>query len=228
MITISRKKNLVLAIQACLKNAERLLNESEMLEFENPLATKYFYSVIAQEECAKAFLLYMVSINVIPWSRYVFRALEDHKCKQLICVVLDHLCPDDDTWSEIIKSQKLPGYPKKVSDALQILRYEKIGRWKSSNWVWAEDPKWDREAKKIAEGFRDRMKQDALYVRLNKFGKVVTTPDSIAKLKAEYEYERAQDFRRFTQDISEQKPRAGLNYEIIENSFKLLFSEVLD
>jgi hypothetical protein len=61
----------------CCANAERLLSDAQMVEFEKPKATHYFLSVIAQEETAKAFLLYLVSIEAITWTPFLLRATRD-------------------------------------------------------------------------------------------------------------------------------------------------------
>jgi len=84
------------AMKACVKNGTRLLDEAELLEFETPLATKFFLSIIAQEEFAKAFLLYLVRIDVILWNRFILRATMNHRCKQLVGIILDFLTPDTD------------------------------------------------------------------------------------------------------------------------------------
>lgn len=42
--------------------------------------------------------------------------------------------------------------PRTVADAINILRHEKIGRWKSSNWDWTEEPVYDEIAKRLADG----------------------------------------------------------------------------
>jgi hypothetical protein len=67
-------------------------------------------------------------------------------------------------------------FPKKVADALNIFCHEKISRWKSSSWVWAEDPKYDVEAKKVWKGKIEKTKQNALYISIGKDGKVTNIP----------------------------------------------------
>ena len=46
--------------------------------------------------------------------------------------------------------------PDDVGSALEILAYEKIGRWTRNNWVRAENPNYNAAAKKIAKGRQDR------------------------------------------------------------------------
>jgi hypothetical protein len=68
-----------------------------------------------------------------------FRALQDHKCKQLTYVVMDYLAPDFDEFvtrsNAVVVHRQLPTMPAKVADALNILRHEKIGRWISNSWT---------------------------------------------------------------------------------------------
>lgn len=80
-------------------------------------------------------------------------------------------------WGRITEiSKSWDSLPKSVLDAIFILRHEKIGRWDSSFWEWDEEPSYDPLAKWLAEGKLDRIKQDALYVRLGRDGRVARTP----------------------------------------------------
>ena len=217
------------AMKACVKNGTRLLDEAELLEFEIPLATKFFLSIIAQEEFAKAFLLYLVRIDVILWNRFILRATMNHRCKQLVGIILDFLTPDTDFFLKRMNDailNKIPlDFPKKVVDAINILRYEKIGRWESNTWVWAEDPDYDKVTESIAEGQLDKMKQDALYVTLGKDGSVGRTPENTNKKIAEEEYERARRFERLLKDLCVNERHIGSDYERVEDAFKMLFLE---
>lgn len=217
------------AIRACIDNGKRLLNEAELLEFEKPPATLFFLSLIAQEEFAKGFLLYLVTVGIIPWNSHILRATRDHKCKQLICIVMDFLCPDDDkrmneVFNAVMKGTS-PDFPNKVADAMDLLRHEKIGRWQSKYSWWTEDPNWDPEARKVSEGYIDRAKQDSLYVRLDKNGCVASTPKNINENLAKDEYERARRFERFIEDLEKLKRPTNIDYENVENAFKRLFTE---
>lgn len=170
------------AAAATSANARRLLREAELLEFENPAATPLYLSLIAQEELAKAFLLYLSARQVIPWSAHILRATRDHTSKQLLTIVLDHLSPDIDTFLSRMREAVAAGttlvLPNKVFDALYVLRYEKIGRWEGQEWMWVAQPQWDRAALAVSEGKLDRWKQDALYVRLGRNGTVAHIPNT--------------------------------------------------
>ncbi len=77
------RDNLAKAIRACIDNAQRLHTETYDLEFRLPSATRYFLLIIAQEEAAKAFVLYLIKEGIVPLTSAVRRAINDHACKQL-------------------------------------------------------------------------------------------------------------------------------------------------
>lgn len=167
------------AIEACARNAERLRDGVEFLRYDEHRATAFALAVLSQEEYAKAFLLQLVDRDIVAWTAEVGRALRDHRCKHLVVLIMDWLSPPLDEWLERM-DLKLIGtirqIPRHVADAMNILRHEKIGRWESRNWVWAEDPEYDRYAQRVAHGVIDNEKQDALYVRLGGNGEVLCEP----------------------------------------------------
>jgi AbiV family abortive infection protein len=217
------------SLRAVLKNVRRLLDDADFLQFNEPPATAYYLSLIAQEECAKAFLLALVHRQVIPWSPHILRASRDHTCKQLLCVVMEYLNPELDEFLErcnaVVLHHVLPRFPAKVADAMNILRHEKIGRWVSRAWVWAEDPQYDKEALDIAEGQRDRQKQDALYVRLAADGRLAAAPTPVTKENVKTEMERAARFVGLVDRFLEGASHPGLDYDKVEGAFRLLFTE---
>ena len=189
------------SIAACFKNGQRLLDDAEWLNYEEHQTSSFALATIAQEEFAKAFLLFVVSRGVIPWNQLIYRATRDHTCKQLLILVMNYVNPYTDEWLErhtewnveneerkslfdAYKSSSDPdertriwariqeinakhdSLPKSIADAICILRYEKIDRWRSSTWAWEEEPIYDEIAKSIGDGKLDREKQDALYVCL--------------------------------------------------------------
>jgi AbiV len=148
---------LLSTIQVCIKNGERLLNESYNLEFEIPPSTQFFLVMTAQEEFAKAFVLYLIKEAVVPFSAHVLRAINDHACKQLVGMVMDYVImhwDDIEQVKDIISQDHDLGddLPNDVGSAMELLRYEKIGRWEAKNWFWGEDPNYDTSALRIAKG----------------------------------------------------------------------------
>jgi len=199
-------ETLLATIWACVKNGERLLDESYDLEFRKPTASRYFLVMIAQEEFAKAFILYIVREEVTTLTASVLRAINDHACKQLAGVVLDYMIMH---WEEIAEMEAAvrtdhdlgDHLPHDVGSAMELLRYEKIGRWEGHRWVWAEDPDYDRSAQRIADGTKDRHKQDALYVRVGRDGRVSSTPGTITEAETQDEFARAGRYHRFMESL---------------------------
>lgn len=194
--------NLTKAIEASLANGSRLLTESYDLEFREPPATRYYLFMIAQEEFAKAFILYLVREGVAPFSAPVRRAMNDHSSKQLIGMIMDYMIMYWETLDELkaeIRADVELGdlLPNDVGSALEILCYEKIGRWAGRNWIWADDPNYDAGAKDVAAGKKDQKKQDALYIRIGRDGRPCSSPAAITKTDAAQELERAVRYRNF-------------------------------
>jgi len=220
------------AVRACLINGRRLLDDVVFLELNEPPATAYFLAMIAQEEFAKGFLLALVVRGVIPWDRRLLRAARDHICKQLLCVVMDHLAPDTEDFLDRCKvmalRHEIHSIPAKVVDAINILRHEKIGRWVKQSWVWAEDSDYDPVAMAISEGKKDSMKQDALYVRLAGDGGVASTPTGFTRQMVQTERERAARIALLTEDVLDGKGHPGWDYVKIEEMFRSLFGSTVN
>lgn len=216
------------AISACLANGGRLLDDVLQVELQNPPCTKLILSMIAQEEFAKAFLLILVKEDTIPWSPQLFRALHDHACKQLVGILIDYLVPEWETieqLKEVVSADvALDGrLPPAVASALNILRHEKMRRWESNNWDWAEPPEYDPEVTHIAKGSRDRLKQDALYVRLGRDGQVLSVPGEVISEDADAENKRAHRYRSSVESLSRQGDSRSAFYEKLQQGLKAIF-----
>ena len=223
------KRRLATAIRACVENGERLLDDAHMLEFQTPPASKLALSLIAQEEFAKAFLLFLVREEVVPWNLNILRALSDHACKQLVGMIIEYVQPHWETMEELEafigrEVQLGDRFPPEIASALNILRFEKIGRWESRNWAWGEPPQYDPTAAHVAEGRRDRIKQDALYVRLSGELHLVSTPLGTPSEQADVEFSRAGRFGGFARGLITDEPDLGFNYRKVRGAFQLLFA----
>jgi len=183
-------------IQACIGNGRCLLEDSEYLNDFSRFSTAKALAILAQEEFAKAYIIKLVQEGAIPWCDEILRATRDHHCKQLMSIIMEYLfTPWEDTKSMMERDKKIREkyqhflLPTKIADALNIFCHEKIGRWKSSSWVWAEDPKYDIDAKKVWKGKIEKTKQNALYVSIGKDGKVTNIPlDDSEDAKKSIEY----------------------------------------
>jgi len=189
-------QNLDTAINACIENGRRLLEDSEYLYEYDRFPTAKVLAILAQEEFAKAYIIKLAQEGALPWCVEILRATRDHHCKQLMSILMEYLfTPWGDAESMMERNEKMREkypdilLPRKVADALNIFCHEKIKRWKSSSWFWAEDPKYDVEAKKVWKGKIEKNKHNALYVSIGKDGRVTNIPrndDADAKKSIEY------------------------------------------
>lgn len=228
--TTQLRINLTKAIGACIDNAGRLLEETYDLEFREPCATRYFLAIIAQEEAAKAFILYLIREGVAPFSPAVRRAIRDHACKHLVGMVMDYMIRHWDTLEELQASiaceyELGEGFPNDVGSAIDILCHEKIGRWTKSNWAWADDPEYDRAAVNLAEGKKDRLKQDALYVRIGSDGQVASTPAAVNDEQLREQLEVGRRYLSFARalDAHDGFGFDQRRFEKVVGAFELLF-----
>lgn len=135
----------------------------------------------------------------------------------------------DRIWKRIEEiSEKHNSLPSSVTDAIIILRYEKIERWKSSPWVWAEEPAYDPSAKSVFDGKLDREKQDALYVRLGRDGRVAKAPIHVKYQDAKTAMEIANRMRSFVKYMLAQNEVVGMEYDKIESVLKSLFANLAE
>jgi hypothetical protein len=199
-------ETLLSTIRTCIRNGERLIEETYDLEFRKPPSSRFFLIMIAQEELAKAFILCLVKERIVPFTPPVLRAMNDHACKQLVSMIMDYLIMhwDDleELEAEIRKDGDLGGnLPADVNSAMELLRYEKIGRWDVESPILAEPPNYDPSARRIAEGKKDRHKQDALYVRIGRNGQVISTPETISEDETRSELERVNRYKYFVNSL---------------------------
>lgn len=217
------RARLTKSIDSCLENSQRLIDESYNLEFLKPTSTRFYILLIAQEEAAKAFILYLIREGVVPMSREVNRAMNDHICKQLVGVLMDYMVLRWESMEELEAKIRMDLdlgdlLPQDVGSALEIFAYEKIARWKSNNWVSVEDPNYDPAILKLSKGARDKRKQDALYVNIGKDGRVASTPSGITDEETTAELERAGEYVHLARAVS--KAEAGFDSSRLEKIIK--------
>lgn len=248
------------AAAACLSNGERLMEDARWLPEDRP-ATTFALATIAQEEFAKAFLLFLASRNVIAWNSLIFRATRDHASKQLLGLVMNYINPawedferrhadwraqheewekltaeyrnavdkneKDGIWNKLQElNESHRDLPDSVADAINILRYEKIGRWQSSNWFWDEDPVYDAMAKGLADGKLDIEKQDALYVRIGPNGGLARTPNEVKAEDAATALEMAGRLGGLVDGLLSGNDVDSIVYERIESAFRSVFASL--
>ena len=225
-------KNLEASIRDILKNGRRLLADAEFLEYTEPPTSAMYLTAIAQEEFAKAFLFAISARSIIPWHRTLIRASLNHQCKQLLYIILEYLEPDVDEFIDrcdaVVLHKELPTLPSKVSDSINILRHEKIGRWISNNWCWAEEPEYSKEAQSVMKGAKDKKKQDLLYVRLVKDGSVASKPVcfDVTRLSLTDEMNKAERFASLVERLLDNEEFVSLDWSMVEDGFRAVFSDI--
>jgi AbiV family abortive infection protein len=180
-------------------------------------------SILAQEECAKAFLLFLVKEQIIPWTSDLLRVMRNHACKHLVAIVIEYLDPQWETIDELralIEAEfALDGaFPKQVSSALNILYFEKIERGD-----FFDDNDYHPAVIRIAHGDRDRVKQDAVYVDIDRGGRVKSTPVGVTREAAQEEYERAGRYLRFVNSLVQDKRRESEEFRKLRESLKIVY-----
>jgi len=205
-----------------------LLDDADFLGTDSRPSTVFALAVIAQEEFAKGFLFHFISEGALPAAPLVLRMARDHTCKQLMMLVMDYLNPDSEEFLTHLKSvfedRAAERFRRDVADAMNILRHEKVGRWKSKNWFWAEEPTYDGTARSVADGSFDREKQDALYVRVGGDGSLACTPASVRPEVARATFERAGRLGRLVDQVLKGDINGVIDYDRVKDAIGALFA----
>jgi len=178
------------AIRICLQNADRLLHDCQYINEDYSLI-KYL-SIIAQEEIAKAFIIFMIKENVLTWAEAKI-ILRDHKSKQLLALIIDYLEPVLDEWRKrysLANIGKTPNLPSDIVDAVNVIAKEKIKRIKRDDWIY-DDKEIDSNVERLADGIFDIEKQNSLYVNINEDFTVLNDPRKTTEQSANVELKRA-------------------------------------
>lgn len=237
MTTRKKKSPFRNSIHSSLDNAERLLDDATWLDIESSAPTVYALCILAQEEFAKAFILYLIDSDCLPWSPEIRKMLRNHSCKQLFGLILDFLEPDTEDflarsqeWLDYINKCQIgrPAFPAHVADAINIIRHEKVNRYRTRNeWLYENDKPCDQVARKIGDGYLDGLKLNAIYVDIGMTGEVISTPLRIKPDDAKIELAKTDRFRRFLfRSEGEIIAPSGLEFERVSAAFKLVFGRI--
>ncbi|MEK7088581.1 MAG: AbiV family abortive infection protein [Patescibacteria group bacterium] len=202
--------------KACIKNGNRLLEDAKYLFDFGSYASAYALSKLAQEEFAKSFILKLVEAGSLKWTMEVRKSLKHHVSKQLMGIILEYLNPSTEEFFKMLKDNTLFKKPTKVSDAINIYIHEVLRRWESQNWDWAEDPRYDEEAKSVYRGKEEKLKQDAIYIKISKDGQAINFPTKFEQVDAEEEIEKAGRYGQFL------NLKGDLRYKEIAEIFRAL------
>jgi AbiV family abortive infection protein len=216
-------KDVQASIEACLANADQMMEDAQALEFRDPAGTRLALSMLAQEEYSKAFILYMVREGLVPWDTDLLRVIRVHACKHLVAIVMEYIDPQWETLEElqgILNAEyDLDGrFPAHVSSALNILYHEKIRRGD-----FLDDEDYERDVEGIARGERDKFKQAALYVDVDKSCRVRSSPLGIKLEESQAEYDRAQRYRSTVQSLLRADAYEGPQLQKLKEAMKIVF-----
>lgn len=213
------KSRLSHAMRACVENGQRLHQDAEWLGTDRS-ATAVALCILAQEEFAKAFLLHLVWEGIIPWTAKVRESLRSHRHKQLMGLIMEWLSPSDDEFSARIGrgsgDSTLPAY---AADAMKLYVEKVQPQGHISCPPAASDPR----AKSVADGDRDKTKQDALYVRLSEDGEVISVPTTQASPEmVEAELDRTKRFSDLVGPLREGALGPVLGYHLLLEAMNFL------
>lgn len=213
------------SITACIRNAERLLEEAEWAMHRT--STGVALAMLAQEESAKAFVLALVRDGVLPWTDDVRRSLSVHEGKHLVTVIMEWLTAvDEASFNEIGSATPATApsgmLPRDVATAMNIYRHELIER------IGRRYPdrraEWSGIARKLADGQRDRRKQAALYVRIGDDGSLSSEPSESQEAFDE-EMVRTQALLEFAGRADRRCIFAYGEYEMFTRIFAAMFRD---
>ena len=209
-----------------MENGERLLEEAEWAMHRT--STGVALAMLAQEECAEAFVLAFVRDGILPWTDDVRRSLSVHECKDLVTVIMEWLLTvNERRFNEIgdrTPATDAPEHlPPDVATAMNIYRHELIER------IGRRYPErygeWSGRARKLADGQRDRRKQAALYVRIGEDGSLASE-SSASQQAFDEELVRTKALLEFARDANHHCLFASREYEMFTGIFGAMFQDL--
>jgi AbiV family abortive infection protein len=212
------------SIAACIANGERLLEEANWAMHR--ASTGLALAMLAQEECAKAFVLALVRDGILPWTNDVRRSLSVHVCKHLVAIAMEWLLEVNESRlneDKLNPTADMPNYlPPDVATAMNIYRHElieRIGKRHPDHYT-----EWKGRARKLADGKRDRRKQSALYVGLNDDGGLSSEPCE-SQQAYEEELVRTKALLEFANDVDRHVIFAFHEYKMFTEIFAAMFKD---
>lgn len=176
------------------RNAEQLFEDAKHFEEWGRFPTAYALGILAQEEYGKAFLLHLAMEQAVPWTDGLDRALRNHRCKQLVALVMEFLQRKD--FMELLEdpdrfrgASTLPEY---VLDAIHVIVHEHIRELNREDWLDDSDRRVHPVANRIARGILDREKQAGFYVHVGSDGKIRKNPSMVTAERCRSEIARTE------------------------------------
>jgi AbiV family abortive infection protein len=179
------------SIRVVLENAKCLFDDATFLEEWGRFPTAHALCILAQEEYGKAFLLYLVEKQSVPWTAGLQKALRHHQCKQLVALLMEYLQRKDflELLGEPDRFRGASTLPEHIIDVIQIIVHEHIRECDRDEWLDA-DQKVHPVANRIARGMLDREKQAGFYVHVGVNGAVRKAPTIITAERCREEIAR--------------------------------------
>lgn len=172
---------LIASAQACLNNASSTLEDARLLMGSSRCHRSYALAILAQEECAKCFMLCTCALQP-RWDLAVWKALRQHERKQALVEVMERYV----NWfiqhnAFALKLNESALIPAPVSYTPQP---EEFAAWRS-----------EVHKSVIEKDSVDRAKQRAFYVAIDKNGKVSSVP-SCTQEQASAQLQKATTFQQ--------------------------------
>lgn len=191
------------AIGACIENGKRLVRDAETLRDYESYSTALAMAILAEEEFAKAFLLFLIQEQALPSTAEVWRALRDHYCKHLLRVWMEYLDADVDDFIGRVRMQyNEDELPRAVAGAVNLFRHERVRKWERPDSGELDGDLYDKSLKRLPHRI-DRIKQNAIYVDVSPAGEVLSTPLSITEGQVNIELERCSKFQYLSRQFEE-------------------------
>jgi hypothetical protein len=135
---------------------------------------------------------------------------------------MEWLSPADDEFSaRIMKKPGTAVLPPHVTDAMKLYVENVQPQGHISCPPAASDP----IAKSVANGDRDRMKQDAIYVRLSQDGNVISVPTQFTSDAANVELDRTKRLSDMVRPLREGDSSPGFDYHVTVETLSFLLLE---
>lgn len=209
--------SLLHASTVCVENGRRLYRDADWLAADGS-PTAYALCILAQEEFAKAFLLYLVREGIVPWSDGVRHSLLQHKEKQLLGIIMEWLSPNDDEYlARMAATPRTRSLPVHVSDAIRIY----VERIKPRSQVTYPSGSCDPYTARVARGDMDSEKQDALYVRLSDNAEVISVPSEVSEEVVRQALEKTRRLADLVEPIKKGRLCSAIDYEMVASALRL-------
>jgi hypothetical protein len=113
-------------------------------------------------------------------------------------------------------------FPSRVGSALNILYHEKI---RNLNFAYRDEEGYESSVVKIAKGERDRKKQDAVFVDLDKNCRVKRdrSPMTVTRKQAEEEFKQAQRYGSIVRHLIEKGGYASIQIDKFKDATREVF-----